>query len=197
MKEFSIPMALFDYIPVVLFFLGTDMVAKDLKHSMNSFTYTAFRIGTILVFLAGALKATYKLLYAAGIGDFTWMSSQFFSNEAFGFLIAGIALTLFTTRAKGRLHAFLPTMALVGIMVVGVGAMNASLANIASRMKKKSAVICFIVSFFLDIGMGYLSSKNFDQAYMNWVAEIVNLAGQVLFWYGCKILHDHGLKSYE
>ena len=167
MKEFSIPMALFDYIPVVLFFLGTDMVARDLKHAMNSFTHTAFRAGTLLVVLAGALKATYKLLYAAGVGDFVWMSNQFFSNQAFGFLIAGIALTLFTSRSKGVVHAFLPTMALVGIMVVGLGAMNASLANIASKMKKKSAMGCFIVSFFLCMCMGYLSSRNFEQAYMN------------------------------
>ncbi len=30
---------------------------------------------------------------------------------------------------------------------------------------------------------------------MNWAAEVVNLLGQGSYWYGCKILHDHGLKS--
>ena len=32
---------------------------------------------------------------------------------------------------------------------------------------------------------------------MNWVAEAVNLAGQLLYWYGCKTLHDHGLQLGE
>lgn len=46
----------------------------------------------------------------------------------------------------------------------------------------------FIVSFFLSMMMGYLSSRDFTQALMNWVAEIVNICGQVLLYLGCKSL---------
>ena len=147
-----------------------------------------FLTGAGLVIAAGFLKATYKLLYAAGVGDFTWMSAQFFSNQAFGFLLAGIAMAL--TAVKGnRTYAFLPTMALVGIMVVGLGALDAGLCFLANKAKKRSALICFIVSFFLCLGMGYLSSKDFDKAFMNWVAQGINTAGQLLLYIGVRILH--------
>ena len=92
MKEFSVPMALVDYLPVIFFLLGTNLIARDLKHAMSKVTYILFRAGSLLVFVAGALKATYKLLYALKVGELVWMSNQFFANQAFGFLLAGISL---------------------------------------------------------------------------------------------------------
>ena len=52
MKEFTIPMALVDYIPVILFLLGTNLFAKDFKHAMSKLTYCLFRIGTLMVLLS-------------------------------------------------------------------------------------------------------------------------------------------------
>jgi hypothetical protein len=194
MKEFSIPMALVDYIPVVFFLLGMLIIAKDLKHAMNKIAFALFVLGAGFVTVAGFLKATYKLLYALGAGDFTWMSSQFFSNQAFGFLLAGVGLAVGVMNLKkNRTYALIPTMGLVGIMVVGLGAMDAGLCFLANKLKKRSALVCFIVSFFLCLGMGYLSSKNFDKAYMNWIAQGVNLVGQLLLFAGAKILHNAGL----
>lgn len=163
MNSFTVPMALIDYIPVILFLLGTQIIAKDLKHRISSISWWLFTIGIVMVTAAGALKATYKLLYALNIADVTWMTKQFFSNQAIGFLLAGIGLTIGVTSLKGKTFALIPTMALVGIMVIGLGAMDASLAFLASRLKKRSALVCFIVSFFLCLGMGYLSSKDFAQ----------------------------------
>ena len=194
MKEFSVPMALVDYIPVVLFLLATNLIIKDLKGKMNKPAFYTFAAGTGMVTAAGMLKATYKLLYALNIGDFTWMSEQFFSNQAFGFLLAGVGLMMYILK-KERTYAFLPTMALVGIMVVGLGAMDAGLCFLANRLKKRNALVCFIVSFFLSLGMGYLSTKNFDKAFMNWVAQLVNVCGQGLLYLGSSILHKAGLKD--
>ena len=58
-------------------------------------------IGIGLAGTAGLFKAVYKLLYAAGAGDYDWMSRQFFANQAFGFLLLGIALTVYVMRRKG------------------------------------------------------------------------------------------------
>ena len=38
-----------------------------------------------------------------------------------------------------------------------------------------------------------MSTKDFTQAYMNWVGECVNLAGQMFFLAATLILHRHGL----
>ncbi len=188
MKQFTVPMALVDYIPVILFCLGALTIIKEFRKKMSSVSFFLFVAGAVLVTAAGFLKASYKLLYALGVGDFVWMSAQMFSNQSIGFLLAGIGLTIFALN-KDRTYAFLPTMALVGIMVLGLCAMDASLCYIATRMNKRKALPCFIVSFFMCLMMGYLSSKDFDQAFMNWIAQIINIIGQGLFLVGTRILH--------
>ena len=152
-----------------------------------------------MVCAAGLLKALYKLVCSLGLGDPAWMSGQFFYNQAFGFLLAGLGLTLVVTlpgrsgssRGQKKVFSFLPVplMGLVGMMVVGLAALDASLCFIAARKKKHSALVLFIVSFFMCLGMGYLSSKNFEKASMNWIAEGINAAGQLAFLAGCRILH--------
>jgi len=190
MKEFTVPMALVDYIPVILFFLAARLIYQDTYGSGKKKTLGYFFIaGAVMVSCAGFLKATYKLLYALNIGDFGWMSRQFFSNQAFGFLIAGASLALTVIGNRNRVAEALPTMALVGIMVVGLGAMDASLCYVANNKKKRSALICFIISFFLCLAMGYLSSKSFDKAFMNWLAQGINTVGQLLLYIGVRILH--------
>ena len=185
-------MALVDYIPVVLFCLASITIAKDIRRR-NTAGRILFIIGAFLVTAAGLLKATYKLLYALNVGDFVWMSNQLFSNQSIGFLLAGIGLCICVLTKTNRSYAFLPTMALVGLMVVGLGAMDASLAYLANKLKKRGALICFIVSFFASLCMGYLSTKNFDKAYMNWVAQGVNTLGQLLLYIGVRSLHKAGL----
>ncbi|MBR4421996.1 MAG: hypothetical protein IKS69_05635 [Erysipelotrichaceae bacterium] len=192
MKEFSIPMALVDYIPVLFFGLGVKIIAGELYKDKKKGLGLCFLIGAGMVILAGFFKATYKLLYALGIGDFAWMSNQFFANQAFGFLLAGIAVALTAVKAD-KAYAFLPVMALVGIMIIGLGALDAGLCYLASKAKKRGALVCFIVSFFLCLGMGYLSSKDFDQAFMNWVAQLVNVCGQGLFYLGARQLKNASL----
>lgn len=190
MKSFSIPMALTDFIPVVLFFLGTFQIANDLKKNMTVFSQILCFFGIFLVTAAGAFKALYKLFYAAGLGDFTWLNNQFFANQAIGFLFAGIGFILVVRQAKSkRTYAVLPVMALVGIMVIGLGAMDFSLSALALRQKQKRAVICFLLSFLLSLAMGYLSSRDFSSASMNWIAQGINTLGQFLMWMGCHILH--------
>ena len=43
--------------------------------------------------------------------------------------------------------------------------------------------------------MGYLASKDFDKAFMNWVAQGINVLGQFLLYLGAQILHKDGLKE--
>ncbi len=196
MKQFTVPMALADYIPVVLFLLASVTLVKDLKQKMNKTALLLFFGGISLVFAAGCLKATYKLLYALHAGDFLWLNNQFFFNQSFGFLMAGVGLMMFVMGKDGHSYVFFPTMALVGVMVVGLGAMDAGLCFIASRMKKRNALICFVVSFFLCLCMGYLSSRDFDRAFMNWIAQIINIFGQGFFYLGTQILDKAGLSGY-
>ena len=195
MQEYTVPMALMDYLPVILFFLGTQIIAKDLKHRIAAVPWWIFTIGILMVTIAGGLKATFKLLCALQITEAHWLSDQFFCNHAFGFMLAGIGLTIGVTSRGKRTYALLPTMSLVGLIIIGSTAMNASLCWLANKLKKRSALICFIISYFMSLGMGYLSSRDFTSASMNWIAQIVNLIGQLLLYIGCRQLHEAGLRD--
>ena len=190
-------MSLFDYIPVAIFALAMMILFKDLVRKEKPLAELLLVAGGFLVFAGGFLKATYKLLYSLKIGDFTWMSRQFMANQGTGLLLTGIGLTLFACvpGKKGKAYGFIPTMAAVGMMVVGTCAMDASLSYMASKLNRKKAMPLFIISFFMYMGMGFLSSRDFTKASMNWIAQGVNLIGQVLFYAGCKILDEAGLKK--
>ena len=70
MYSVSIPMALVDYIPVVFFGIAAILLQKDLYNKMQKDVFALFAAGTVNIFMAGFLKATWKLLYAANICDF-------------------------------------------------------------------------------------------------------------------------------
>ena len=91
MYEFSIPMALTDYIPVALFAVVAVLLQRDLYNKMPKYAFAIFAAGTINAFLAGFLKATWKLLYAAGLCDFQVLNTMFLPTQSLGLLLTGLA----------------------------------------------------------------------------------------------------------
>ena len=55
--EFSVPMALVDFIPVFLFGAAAVLLLRDLYSKMVKGAYALFAAGVIDVFMAGFLKA--------------------------------------------------------------------------------------------------------------------------------------------
>ena len=189
----TIPMALVDYIPVAFFLIGSIVLQRALYAEMSKGAFALFSAGTITVFVAGLFKATWKLLYSAGICDFQALNQCFFPMQATGFLLAGlgvIALAFFRQKAAGEQDmlagaaapaVFKGTMVFVAFMVAGVALLDFSLAKIARKRGVALAATLFIASFVFTLGMGYLSSKDFASPAMNWIAEGVNVCGQGLY----------------
>lgn len=204
MKDFSVSMALMDYIPVLLFALSAIILIKDLYNKMSKTAFTLFSAGIINIICAGALKATYKLLYAGGICDFEALNAMFFPVQSIGFLLAGIGILLMLCQKKkiGKMLGVAPpvfsgTFVFVGLMVIGLGIMDAVLCVLCCKMKKKVLITLFILSFVCSLCMGYLSSQDFAKASMNWIAEGVNVLGQGTLFAGVYMLHKNGLYELE
>lgn len=199
MKDFSVSMALVDYIPVMLFAAAVLLLMRDLYEHMRKDAFALFAAGSIDIVCAGALKATYKLLYAAGICDFEALNAMFFPVQSLGFLMAGVGMVLMLCGSKKHTVAavapplFTGTFVFVGLMVTGLGMVSTVLCILAARLKKVPAMVCFIVAFVCSMCMGYLSSQDFTQAFMNWMAEIINIVGQGALLTGTVILHKAGL----
>lgn len=205
MKDFSIAMALVDYIPVLLFAAGSILLQRDLYNKMSKGAFALFSAGTFNVGAAGALKATYKLLYAAGICDFEPLNAMFFPVQSMGFLLAGIAIIAMILHRQGNgvvalsvaPVVFKGTFLFVGCMVAGLALMDVGLCVLAVRIKKKTVIILYVISFLCSLCMGYLSSQDFAQASMNWIAEMINIIGQGCFLGGAVMLHKAGLAGYK
>lgn len=184
--QVSLAMSIADYVPTLLYMLAALTLYKYVKKA-NPFPAAVYLLGAFMVFAAGFLKATYKLLLALDIGEFPWMTDQFFSNQAIGFLICGIGM-LTAAISRKKVYSLLPTMALVGIMVAGLAMTDISLCFIAAKAKKKGCILFFIPAMILCLAMGYLSTKDFASASMNWLAEGLNAVAQLLLFLGAKKL---------
>jgi len=185
MKDFSIGMATVDFIPVICFALAALVIIRSLGGTMSRTAFALFAAGAIDITCAGALKATYKLLYAAGVCDFVSLSDMFFPVQSIGFLLAGVGMLLLILKKAegGTLLAVAPplfkgTFVFVGLMVAGLGMMDAVLCILAVKQKRPWLILLFSLSFVCSLCMGYLSSQNFAEASMNWIAEGVNIVGQ-------------------
>ena len=202
--EFTIGMALVDYIPVIFFFLATANLMRDLYDKMTKASFALFAAGSVNITIAGALKATWKLLYAAGVCNFEALNNMFFPTQSLGFILAGIGILLMLIKNKNNNKAaalavappvFSGTFVFVGLMVAGLGLIDAVLCILAVKLKKPALIAIFVVSFVCSLGMGYLSSKDFAEASMNWIAEGVNVVGQGALFAGAYLLHKNGLKE--
>lgn len=201
--DFTIEMALVDYIPVICFAIGAIILMRDLYNKMSKGAFALFSAGTIMITLAGALKATWKLLYAAGVCNFEALNNMFFPTQSIGFLLAGIGILAMLVYNQGETKlrsvppVFSGTFVFVGLMVAGLGVMDTVLCILAVKLKKPSLIAIFVLSFVCSLGMGYLSSKDFTEAAMNWIAEGVNVVGQGSFLAGAYLLHKNGLAELE
>lgn len=201
MYHFSIPMALVDFIPVLFFGYAAALLQQDLYDKMRKSHFALFAAGTINIFAAGFLKATWKLLYAAGVCDFASLNTMFLPVQSIGFLLAGLGIVLMMTSRKKAMLAVAPpvfsgSIVFIMMMVLGLGSICTCLSILAVRMKKKAAAVLFVAAFLCSMGMGAMSGQDATLAWVNWVEQGINCVGQGLLMWGVMILHKAGLKKY-
>ena len=203
MNDFSISMALVDFIPVILFAAAAVILLRDLYNKMSKGVYALFSAGCVNVFMAGFCKATWKLLYAANICDFTPLEQMFLPVNSLGLLFVGVSLILMVTAKKKTATlsaapvAFGGSMVFIMMMVVGLGGLCAGLSVLAAKMKKKWTIVLFVLSFVCAMGMGYMSSQDSSLAWVNWVEQSINTVSQLCLMLGVIALHKAGLATYR
>ena len=195
---YTVPMALTDYFPVVLFGISALLLCRDLKNKMTKGVFVTLELGAIVAFLAGFFKATYKLLIATGAGEVPFLNDSFLPLQSSGLLLTGLALVLMLALRKRSAALMAPmTMGFISMMVLGLGGMCASLGVVSVKMKKKLLIPVFILCFFCYMGMGYLASKKDGSAASNWIEQGVNTLGQILLLLGVRSLDQAGLREFR
>ena len=203
MYNFTIPMALMDYLPVIFFGVTAVILLQDLYNKMFAGVYALFAAGSVNVFLAGFCKATWKLLYAANICNFVVLEKMFLPVNSIGLLFVGLGIIgmVVWKRKTVMLSAapvpFVSSMPFIMMMVVGLGGMCAGLSVLATKMKKAPMMALFILSFICAMAMGYMSSQDSTQSWVNWAEQSINTVSQLCLMLGVIGLHKAGLKTWH
>jgi len=203
MHNFTIPMALMDYAPVAFFGITALILLRDLYNKMCKGAYSLLSAGSVMVFLAGFCKATWKLLYAANVCDFVVLEKMFMPVNSLGLLFVGVSLILLVCMKKKNVMlsaapvAFTSSMPFIMLMVAGLGGMCVGLSIVSVRMKKAPVMILFILSFVSAMGMGYMSGQDASLAWVNWVEQSINCVSQGCLLAGVLILHKANLLNWK
>ena len=188
----TVPMALMDFVPVLLFGAAWVILYKDLKNKLDLCSGVLLPLGAVMVFVAGFLKAVWKMQKALGVNAVELFNKAMFPTQSIGFMLLAVGmLALMFGKRKNTARSL--TMVWVMCNVLGAMGMLAGLVYIARKMKVKAAIPIFIVTFVVLMMMGYLSSRDFGQASANWIAQSVNTLGQGLLLVGAVLLHKAGL----
>ena len=99
MNGISIPMAIVDFIPVVLYFIAAIILQRDLYNKMTKGGYALLATGSYMVLISGIYKATWKILYALNICDFVALDTSMFPMQAPGFILVFLSLVGMYTKA--------------------------------------------------------------------------------------------------
>lgn len=202
MYNFTVPMALMDFVPVAFFGVTAVILLRDLYNKMSKGMYALLAAGSVNVFMAGFCKALWKLLYAANICDFVALEEMFMPVNSLGLLFVGIALVgMLCWKRKSVMLSAAPvaltsSMPFIMMMVLGLGGMCAGLSVLAAKMKKTPVMVWFILSFVCAMAMGYMSSQDSTQAWVNWVEQSINTVSQLCLMAGTIVLHKKGLKTW-
>ena len=203
MYNFTVPMALMDFVPVLFFGITAVLLLRDLYNKMFKGAYALLAAGSVNVFLAGFCKALWKLLYAANICNFVALEEMFMPVNSLGLLFVGLSLVgmLCWKKKSGMLSVappvFASSMPFIMMMVVGLGGMCAGLSVLAAKMKKAPVMILFILSFVCAMAMGYMSSQDSTLGWVNWAEQSINCVSQGCLMLGTIILHKADLKNWN
>jgi hypothetical protein len=88
------------------------------------------------------------------------------------------------------------SMPFIGMMVVGLGGLCAGLSVVAAKMKKGAVMVLFILSFVCAMAMGYMSSQDSTQSWVNWAEQSINTVSQLCLMLGVIALHKADLKNW-
>jgi hypothetical protein len=202
MYNFTVPMALMDFVPVIFFGVTAVILLGDLYNKMFKGGYALLAAGSVNVFLAGFCKALWKLLYAANICDFAALEEMFMPVNSLGLLFVGLSLILMLCRKKKSCMlsagpaVFAGSAPFIVMMVVGLGGLCAGLSVVAARMKKGAVMVLFILSFVCAMAMGYMSGQDSTLSWVNWAEQSINTVSQLCLMLGVLALHKAGLKDW-
>lgn len=193
-SDYSVLMALVDFIPVIFFFLSGNLMIDNYYRRLTKFNDVLLSSGVVMVFFAGLFKAIWKLIAALGICDFGPLNIMFLPVQAIGFVLIGVALLSLTIRRNYLLSVaplpyFSGSIIFLASMIVGEILIIYSLVRQAFKQHNLLSAALLLVSFIASMSMGAMGSleKLFTTSTINWIEEGINCLSQFCLFAGIYI----------
>jgi hypothetical protein len=199
MEDYSLGLALFDYLPVLVAAFGLYGLALSLGASSRM----PALLGVALVTTGGLCKASWKLIWVVSHQDLAWLANMLFILMAPGMILLAAHSFAATRRWNGLdtpahpnlisllLIATLMTVAAAStidkpesrvwffIMLAGASIANISISSLlirqSWRLGEKVTALVFLLSISLILGLSGLSRISAGSAPLQWLAECLNL----------------------
>jgi hypothetical protein len=217
MSELTLPLALFNLLPVVftgvaVFFLARLVGDLDPAHREMAV------LGGVLVLLGGCSKAAWKLILVTTGVDSPWLANALFPLMAPGFAILAGAVSGAFLRLRGHGETdglrywvgailllvigtvvvrtlglgiprgwFLPLLVLVGIANL---VLSLVLIAIALRLGRKGAAALFGLNLMMVFVLPPIAMAGPESLSMHWVEQILTALGTAAFALGAYLLSD-------
>jgi hypothetical protein len=182
-QTYTLGLSLFDFVPPLAFLIAAVYLVRLTALETTPGGSATMAVGTGLVFLGGTLKATWKLLYTLGVGDFTLLSEQQFVLLAPGFLLMLIASVGIARARRSAPEASFAAMAvwkipLMAVMTISSIGAYGILSVLSFRRRNPIAGVLFVATIVLTIGMAGMASGEQSVA-RQWIEEGVNSISQI------------------
>lgn len=203
--DYSILMAIVDFLPVVFYFLAAWLIANDLYPHVSKTAYGFLAAGSLMCFIGGAFKALWKLLFCFGINYPTFFTS-FFPMQAPGFMLYFIGIIMAMKQLKAvktsdtvnMITATTVTSSTPLLAFQSIGSVGSlvCLSILGFRTKNALAGVFFILSIIFLFGMvGLSATLDSSLGWANWIEQSVNTLGQIFFYLGARKMHKGGYVS--
>jgi hypothetical protein len=194
-ETYTVALALFDVIPVVLSVVGCWFLARlsaRVVPTVRGVGLTA----VVLLAIGGGSKALWKIILTTASTDVTWMEQMLFPFLSVGFtLLAWVVWS-------GLVGRTVPWWPFAAVLALGIGGavaagsmqpllgVTATMSLVASglavrwaiRERTGLAAVLFVLGMVSAIVLAFLGSDRIEQTLaMQWVEESVNVAGQACF----------------
>jgi len=183
----SLLMALTDYIPVILFLIGSFYLGSIVHRKASTFVFIMFVIGISISHFAGFAKATWKLLLATSGTNIAWLDDFQFLFLGIGiFLVFVSILTIVIKQTKKSKRTLAPALLtikgtsafyyLLTLVVLSTIGYLSCLIILSRKVKCHISVIFYIIYGVISILMGALSGSG-EYEIVNWIAQSINTIG--------------------
>jgi hypothetical protein len=207
MPDASIPLALYDFVPVAISAVGLGLVAWHVGRIVPALATWA-ALGVVLIVSAGLARATWKLVVAAGGSDVAVLHGALYVLLAPGFLILGTVVWRarggIATATGARTPPWLVAASTVVVLVLatvilgpsggrfvpliwlaaatcGVALVSVGLFLLARHRGRSRLAWLFIAYLAITIALNGLARASVQTESLQWVEQSLNTLDQVLF----------------